>query len=168
MNKILIIALAAMAAFSAPAVAQDLSASEMAEMHAQRLQADRSYAGRLTFADIAKMPTYSPYEGLESLDPARDPWRKIAGSEDASVDFDRDGRADQVGLYRNSQQYAVIVRFGNTERRPLLIYKAAGTGENVNIVSAPNAVLVSQSDTPGPILYMKDGKAVAIERGMYE
>lgn len=165
MKKIIIMTLAAMAAFPVPASAQQISDSEMAEMHAQRLAADREYASGLTFARISKMETYSPYEGLESLDPARDPWREVSGSQATSVDFDRDGNVDQVGLYRNSQQYAVIVQFGGNSRRPLLVYKAAGTGEDVNLVSAPNAVLVSHSDYPGPIVYMKDGKAVAIDRG---
>ena len=162
MKKFLIAVLAGLTAYSVPAVAQDLSASEMAEMHAQRLAADQAYAKSLTFREISAMETYSPYEGLDPIDP----WREITNASSTSVDFDRDGKVDQVGLYRNSQQYAAIVRFADSERRPLLIYKAAGTGENVDLVSSDKAVLVSQSDMPGPILYMKGDKAVGIDRGL--
>lgn len=166
MKKFLIAVLAGLTAYSVPAVAQDLNASEMAEMHAQRLAADQAYAKSLTFREISAMETYSPYEGLDAIDPSRDPWREITNASSTSVDFDRDGKVDQVGLYRNSQQYAAIVRFADSERRPLLIYKAAGTGENVDLVSSDKAVLVSQSDMPGPILYMKGDKAVGIDRGL--
>ena len=83
-------------------------------MHAQRLAADRASASELRFADLKKMPTYSPYEGIDAVDPRRDPWRVITSAQPVSVDFDRDGKVDQVSLYTNTQQYAVIVRFTST------------------------------------------------------
>lgn len=100
----------------------------------------------VTQADMLKSPDYPKIRGY-------------VYALSAQVDFDGDGKADTAQLVDNGREGGVLVRFGDTRRQPVLVFRSDrrfGSGEGL-FAAGRNRLVLNIPESRQHVLYLQNG-----------